>query len=177
MQRGYQKVLVLVVSSLLPLILSKPAEPGDAFLKGGLIFHPRDSDIATRWLVDVGSDYPVNTSETLFLGFDILASVYRIDVRDPSQTAVVARGDGFINIKYKSGRLGARPYAGGGIGLISESFFVSGGNQWLSDMGWHVMGGIEFRSITLELMTQRAFGAEPDTGSNTEYSVLLGFVW
>ncbi len=176
MQRGHRRALVLVAWLLLPLVLPQPAESGDAFLKGGIIFQPRDADFAARWFIDFGSDYPVNLTETLFLGFDIQASVFRIDVA-ANQTATVSRGNGFVNLKYKSGSLGARPYGGGGIGLISSWVFVSGSTEWVNDMGWHLMGGIEFRSIAVELMVQRAFGSDPDTGPDTEYSVLLGFVW
>jgi hypothetical protein len=72
----------LFLAALVPALLAVagPALAGDTFLKGGVIFQPRDVGFEGRWRAAFGSDYPVNFSETLFAGFEVQTSVYRQDV-------------------------------------------------------------------------------------------------
>ena len=86
---------------------SRPADAGDAFLRNGIIFAPRDISFAGRWRAAFGSDYPVNFGETVYVGFELQTSVYR-QVADSERTATVFPGNVFINVKYKSGKIGAR---------------------------------------------------------------------
>lgn len=165
----------LVRAALVPalLALAGPALAGDTFLKGGVIFQPRDVGFEGRWRAAFGSDYPVNFSETLFAGFEVQTSVYRQDVVASGPTATVLPLNGFANIKYKSGSLGARPFGGGGLGLVSQLRFVSNETDWANDIGYHLLGGVELGRLTLELQIQGAF----DSDADTELAAYVGFVW
>ncbi len=165
----------LFLAALVPALLAAagPALAGDTFLKGGVILHPRDVGFEGRWRAAFGSDYPVNFSETLFAGFEMQTSVYRQDLTASGPTATVVPINGFGNIKYKSGSLGARPFGGAGLGLVSNLSFVSNETDWANDIGWHILGGVEFGHLTLELQVQGAFESESDT----EFSAYVGFVW
>jgi hypothetical protein len=145
----------------------------DTFLKGGVIFHPRDVGFEGRWRAAFGSDYPVNFSETLFAGFEVQTSVYRQDVVASGPTATVVPINGFTNVKYKSGSLGARPFGGAGLGLVSNLRFVSNETDWVSDLGYHLLGGVEIGRLSLELQVQGAF----DSDADTEFAAYVGFVW
>ena len=149
------------------------AEAGDAFLRAGVIFHPRDIGFEGRWRGAFGSDYAVNFDETLFIGFEVQTSVYRQDITDSDRTATIVPLNGFVNVKYKSGNIGLRPYAGGGLGMLSQAFILSGGNDWSSDFGFHVLGGVEFGAFNVELQIQRSF----ESGADTSYAVYGGFVF
>lgn len=148
------------------------AEAGDAFFRGGLLFHPTGIDFAQRWFLSIGSDYGLNLDETIFAGVEIQGSAFRQDTTGGS-TAWVIPANGFFNVKYKSPSFGMRPYAGGGIGMVTNFVFVDGSNDWSRELAWHILGGIEFGRTSVELQVQRAF----ETGSTTSYSVLAGFVW
>jgi len=148
------------------------AEAGDAFFRGGLIFYPEGLDFAQRWFLSFGSDYGLNLDETIFAGVEVQGSAFRQDTTVGS-TAWVIPANGFFNIKYKSPSFGLRPYAGGGIGMVTSFVFVDGRNDWERDVAWHVLGGLEFGRTSVELQIQRPF----ESGSSTSYSVLAGFVW
>lgn len=170
---GVKATLEVAVALLVLGLWASPAHAGDAFLRGGVIFHPRDIGFEGRWRAAFGSDYAVNFAETFYVGFEIQTSVYRQDVSGTSSTATVIPANGFVNVKYKSGNIGVRPYGGGGIGLLSTFVVLSGSNDWNNDMGFHFMGGIELGAFSLELQLQRAF----ESGSETSYAVYAGFVW
>jgi hypothetical protein len=165
----------LFTATLVPafLLIAGPALAGDTFLKGGVIFQPRDVGFEGRWRAAFGSDYPVNFSETLFAGFEVQTSVYRQDVVASGPTATVVPLNGFANIKYKSGSLGARPFGGVGLGLVSDLRFVSNQTDWVSDFGYHLLGGVELGRLSLELQIQGAF----DSDADTEFAAYVGFVW
>jgi len=165
----------LFMAALVPAILAVagPALAGDTFFKGGIILHPRDVGFEGRWRAAFGSDYPVNFSETLFAGFEVQTSIYRQDVVASGPTATVVPINGFANVKYKSGSLGARPFAGAGLGLVSILRFVSNETDWGNDVGYHFLGGVEIGRLTLELQVQGAFDANADT----EFTAYAGFVW
>ncbi|MGH9320718.1 MAG: hypothetical protein ACRD21_03005 [Vicinamibacteria bacterium] len=165
--------LAFAMPLLLTFVMAAPASAGDAFLKGGIIFHPRDVGFEGRWRAAFGSDYPVNFSETLFAGFEVQTSVYRQDVQAGGPTATLIPANAFFNVKYKSGSLTTRPFAGFGLGLLSEIRFVSSQTDWRKDFGFHVLGGVEFGRLSLELQIQRAFESEADT----ELAAYVGFVW
>jgi hypothetical protein len=152
---------------------SGPAVAGDAFFKGGVIFEPRDIGFEGRWRASFGSDYPVNFAETIFAGVEMQTSVYRQDVSPSGPTATVMPLNGFANLKYKSGSLGARPFGGAGLGLVSSLQFVSNETDWVTDFGYHLLGGIELGRLVLELQIQGAF--DPDAA--TEFTAYVGFVW
>ena len=155
------------------LLSAGPALAGDTFFKGGVIFHPRDVGFEGRWRAAFGSDYPVNFSETVFAGFEVQTSVFRQDVTPSGPTATVVPFNGFFNVKYKSGNLGTRPFAGAGLGLVSNLTFVSNDTDWTNDFGYHLLGGVEIGRLLLELQIQGAFDADADT----EFAVYAGFVW
>ena len=122
----------------------------------------------------------MNFEETVYVGFEFQTSVYR-EVADSERTAIVFPGNGFINVKYKSGNIGARLYGGGGLGVINTFVLLSGGNDWQSDFGWHVMGGVELDRFSIELQLQRPFSSDASLinhfGSEMTYAVYAGFVW
>ena len=159
--------------ALLLLGVAASASAGDAFLRGGVIFHPRDVEFAGRWRANFGADYAVNFSETIYVGFEIQSSVFRQDVANSERTATLFPANGFINVKYKSGSIGARPYGGGGIGLISTFVLLAGDNSWDNNMGFHLLGGVELGALSLELQLQRAF----ESGSDMTYAIYVGFVF
>ncbi len=166
--RYFRAVLAAAV-----LLAAGPALAGDAFFKGGVILHPRELGFEGRWRAAFGSDYAVNFSETLFAGVEVQTSVYRQDITASGPTATVVPINGFFNVKYKSGSLGARPFAGAGLGLVSALNFVSNETEWANDFGWHILGGVEFGKLTLELQIQGAFESDRDT----EFAAYAGFVW
>jgi hypothetical protein len=51
--------------------------------------------------------------------------------------------------------------------------FVSNETEWANDVGWHILGGVEFGHLLLELQVQGAFDADADT----EFTGYVGFVW
>lgn len=160
---------------VLAMAVVRPNEcsAGDAFLRGGLILSPGGIDSAARWRLAFGSDYPVNFDETLFAGFEGQLSAYRQDVVGVDRTATFFPANAFVNVKYKSGGLGVRPYGGGGIGLVGSFLLLSGGNDWSRDLGFHVLGGVELGRLGLELQLQRAFAS----GADTTFTAYAGFVW
>lgn len=163
------------------VLLPSPVGAGDAFFRGGVVFEPRDIGFEGRWRVAFGSDYPANFTETVYVGFEIQTSVFRQDVAESMRTATLIPANGFINVKYKSGNIGVRPYGGGGLGLISTFVVLSGGNDWHSDFGWHLMGGVELGRFSVELQLQRPFSSDASAvnqfGSEMTYAVYAGFVW
>ena len=161
------------VALLFTVLGSTPASAGDAFLKGGVIFEPRDLGFEGRWRAAFGSDYAVNFGETVYVGFELQTSVYRQDVVSSTRTATIFPANAFINVKYKSGNIGARPYGGGGLGLISTFTLLSGNNDWDSDVGFHLLGGVELGAFSVELQLQRPFAS----GSEMTYALYAGFVW
>lgn len=161
---------------------SSPAAAGDAFLRGGVIFSPRDIGFEGRWRIALGSDYAVNFGETIYVGFELQSSVFRQDVADTARTATLFPANGFVNVKYKSGTVGSvRPYGGGGLGLISTFVLLSGGNDWESDFGFHFVGGVELSRLSVELQIQRPFSSDASMvnqfGSTMTYALYVGFVW
>ena len=157
---------------LLFLSVAANATAGDAFFRGGIIFHPRTTDLADRWYVSFGSDYAVNLGETAYFGFELQTAVYR-DPISAGVTATIVPANGFINAKYKAPTFTARPYIGGGIGLVSDFVFAEGTNDWNRNSAFHFMGGIELGRASAELQIQRNF----ESGSEVMYSILFGFVW
>lgn len=157
---------------LIALASSTPALAGDAFFRGGIIFHPTDLGIEGRWRVDFGSDYAVNYSETVYVGFEVQTSVYRQDVMGGGSATFVPL-DGFVNVKVKSGNIGARPYGGGGLGLISQFSRIEGDFDWDNALGFHLLGGVDLGRLSLELQMQRAF----ESGSATTWAAYAGFLF
>ena len=176
-----QRISSAAVAVVFLTLWSTLAGAGDAFLRGGVIVSPRDIEFEGRWRIGFGSDYPVNFEETIYVGFELQTSVFRQDVADTPRTATLFPANGFINVKYKSGNIGVRPYGGGGLGLISTFILLSGANDWKSDFGFHLVGGVELGRLSVELQLQRPFSSDVATvnqfGSNTTYSLYAGFVW
>ena len=145
----------------------------DKFLRGGIVLHPSDIELAGRWQFTNGVDYPINFSETIHIGFETQTSVYRQDVVGTERTAFLASANGFINAKYKSRNIGLRPYAGVGVGLLNNFTFLSGNNDWSHSIGYHTLVGVELGRIGIELQLQNAF----DSSVRTSYAIYAGFVW
>lgn len=161
-----------IVASAWLWIAAEPAAAGDAFFRGGIIFHPRTTDLADRWFVSFGSDYAMNLNETAFLGFEFQTAFYREPIAQ-TITATVVPGNGFVNIKYKSPSFNLRPYGGGGLGLVSNFIFADGNNRWDRNTAFHVMAGLELGRMSFEFLIQRNF----ESGSDTMLSLLFGLVW
>ena len=155
------------------LCSAPPILAGDAFLKGGVIFQPRDVGFAGRWRLSFGSDYAMNLTETMYLGFELQTSVYRQDILEGGPTATVVPGNALLNVKWKSSSLGARPFFGGGLGLLSTLVLASGNNDWDSSFGFQILGGVEAGHLVVELQVQHAF----ESGSDTSFAAFLGIVW
>jgi hypothetical protein len=170
-QGAASRVRVALMGLTFVSLITSSAMAGDAFFRGGVIFHPRDIGLEGRWRIDFGSDYPVNYAETVFLGFEAQTSVYRADVL--ADTATVIPANGFINVKVKSSKVGLRPYGGGGMGLLSNFVLLSGGSEWSKDFGFQLLGGVELGRLSLELQMQRAF----ESGAPTSWGAYAGFVW
>ena len=159
---------------------STPAASGDAFFRGGVIVSPSDIELEARWRISFGSDYPVDFAETIYVGFELQTSLFQQDVADSSRTATLFPANGFVNVKYKSGDIGLRAYGGGGLGLISTFILLSGANDWESDLGFHLVGGVELGRLSVELQLQRPFSSDAainQFGSNMTYALYAGFVW
>ena len=170
-QWNAREALRCAAVALLFLGLAARSSAGDAFLRGGIIFHPSDLEFAGRWRASFGSDYAVNFSQTIYVGFEVQSSVFRQDVAGSERTATLIPANGFVNVKYKSGTIGARPFGGGGMGLINTFVILAGDNSWNHNMGFHLLGGVELGSLSLEAQLQRAF----ESGSVTSYAFYVGF--
>jgi hypothetical protein len=165
--------LLMAALVLALLVIAIPADAGDAFFKGGVIFAPRDVGFEGRWRLAFGADYPVNFAETLLAGFELQGSVYRQDVVQGGPTATVVPGNAFFNVKYKSSSLELRPFAGAGLGLVGDVRWLSGEFDWNKEFGYHLLGGIEFGRLVVELQILGAFDSEVDT----QWAGFVGFVW
>ena len=163
---------LLVGAAALLASVSRPANAGDAFLRAGAIFHPRDVGFEGRWRVSFGSDYPVNLGETVFVGFEAQTSVYRQDVVGGG-TATFVPLNGLVNVKVKASALDVRPYGGGGIGLLSQFSQIQSDFEWDNDLGFQLLGGIELGRLNLELQLQRAF----QSGAETSFAFFVGFIF
>lgn len=176
MQLHLRRVSRLLVAAMLTAVVLSPANPvfaGDAFVKGGVILHPRDIGFEGRWRAAFGSDYAANFAETLFIGFELQTSVYRQDLAEGGPTATILPANGFVNVKYKSTGLRTRPFGGGGLGLISRFQFASGDTTWDRNFGFHLLGGVELGHLVLELQLQKGFDSE----IATEWAAYAGFVF
>jgi hypothetical protein len=153
------------------LVASQPAFAGDAFLKGSIMFHPRDAHISDRWLLSFGSDYPLNLSETGFLGFELRTALYQQNLGPSSLYVVPAQA--FINGKFKAPTFGIRPYVGGGVGMVSFVNIFEGESSWNREAAVQFIGGVELGAATLELQAMRPM----EDGADYAYFVLFGYIW
>jgi hypothetical protein len=147
---------------------------GDAFLKFGITFDPDLGSFSNKWFVSVGSDWGFHPQGYWGLEFQ---SAYRSETVEDIKVVQVP-ANVFVNFKWKSEAEGVRPYAGGGLGLISSYVKVSGfgesESEWFKDPGFQFMGGVEFnRKLAVELLGQKTF----DEGSDWFWSVLFGLRW
>jgi hypothetical protein len=176
MQLKWRRVSRLLVAATLTAATfgsARPAAAGDAFVKGGVIFYPRDLGFEGRWRAAFGSDYAANFSETLFVGFELQTSVYRQDVAASGPTATILPVNGFVNVKYKSPGMRTRPFGGGGLGLVSRFQFLSGNTNWQKNFGFHLLGGVEVGHLVLEVQLQKGFDSEVET----EWTAYVGVVF
>lgn len=143
---------------------------GDAFLKLGLTFKPDVGGFSDRWMIHVGSDWGV--SEVVFVGLEF-QSAYR---SDPGRTVVPANV--MVNCLWKSEAEEIRPYAGGGVGMVSAyvktEFLGDTEHEWNYNAGLQLMGGVEFnRKWVVELRGQRVL----EEGTKFAWSFLGGIRW
>jgi len=168
-------VAVLALALLASLGTTENALAGDAFFKGGLLFHPDVGGIGDRWFVSVGSDWGVHPMG--FVGFEFQSAYHRDSVPEVlSVTSVPANF--FVNGKWKSEAERFRPYAGAGFGLVSalvrSEFLGISDTSYESHAGFQLMGGVEFnRKYLVELIGQRAFV----DGAQFGWSIAGGFRW
>ena len=153
------------------LLAARPVAAGDAFFKGGFMFHPAGTDLSDRWLLSFGSDYPLNYDETFFLGFELETAYYREPVG--GATVQVVPGHGFLNAKFKGGTRDVRPYAGAGFGAFTFFVFLPDDNRWDRDFAFHLLGGVELGRVAVELSATRSF----ESGEEFRWVLLFGFVW
>jgi hypothetical protein len=147
---------------------------GDAFLKLGLTFDPDLGSFSNRWFISAGSDWGFHPQGFWGLEFQ---GAYRSESEGDIKLQTVP-ANVFVNFKWKSEAEGVRPYAGGGLGLISSYVKLSVGdeseNEWVKDAGFQFMGGVEFnRVFAVELMGQKAF----EEDSVWFWSFLFGIRW
>jgi len=166
-------VLSAVVAAAM-LVSPTAALAGDAFLKLGLIFHPDVGGFADRWFVSAGSDWGAN--DVVFVGLEFQGA-YRTDsFLGIDVTQVPANV--FVNVKWKSEEERIRPFAGGGMGLIStyvkSEFMGDDEHEWVKHAGLQLMGGVEFnRQWVVEILGQR----ELTDGAEFSWSFLGGIRW
>jgi len=170
----FNRVPLSVAALLLTFVfVAIPVDAGDAFFKGGVVFAPRDVGFEGRWRLAFGADYPVNFAETVLAGFKLQSSIYRQDVVEGGPTATIVPGNAFFNVKYKSSSLEVRPFAGAGLGLVGDVRWLSSEFDWNKEFGYHLLGGLEYGRLVLELQITGAF----DSGVDTQWAGFVGFVW
>jgi hypothetical protein len=172
MARLWTKVGLISVVAL--LIAPTTSLAGDAFLKLGLTFDPDPGSFSDSWFVSVGSDWGFHPQ--VFWGLEFQGA-YRSDTFGDVKIRQVP-ANVFVNFKWKSELVGVRPYAGGGLGLISTYVRASSpeesDNEWVKDAGLQFMGGVEFsRKLAVELLGQRAF----EENAPWVWSFLVGLRW
>lgn len=160
----------LVFSVLLATLPIHTAE-ADTSVKGAIIVSPSEVDISNRWFVSFALDSPLNLNETFFWGIEIQSAFYSVTAGN--ETATVVPLNGFLNIKAKSDKFNARPYAGFGFGMAT--FFATEGENttWNRQLGLHFLGGVELGSFAVEFMAQRRL----ESGARFNYSILFGLHW
>jgi opacity protein-like surface antigen len=166
------RVSILVVVAI--LIAPATSLAGDAFLKLGITFEPDLGDISDKWFISAGSDWGFHPQG--FWGLEFQGS-YRTETENGAKATWVP-ANVLLNFKWKSEAEEVRPYAGAGVGLISNYFKLSYNGQeeseWIKDAGFQFMGGVEFnRRFAVELMGQRIF----EEGADWLWSFLAGIRW
>jgi opacity protein-like surface antigen len=144
---------------------------GDAYVKLGITVHPDLGDFSNRWFFSGGSDWGFRPQA--FWGIEFQGA-YRSEEEGGIKVTQVP-ANVLFNLKWKSEEEGVRPYAGGGLGLISSYVKVEGfgdeENEWIKDAGFQFMGGVEFnRAFAVEFLGQRVF----DDDADWFWSVLFG---
>jgi hypothetical protein len=126
------------------LLAPANARAGDAFLKLGITFDPDLGRFSNKWFVSVGSDWGFYPQ--VFWGLEF-QSAYRSETEGDIKVQVVP-ANVLVNFKWKAETENIRPYAGGGLGLISSYVRTSGFGEsehdWVTDGGFQFMGGVEF---------------------------------
>ena len=169
-------------------LLAVEAAAGEAFLKGGIDL--RDSSasgwgLADRWLVSVGYDW--QAARFAHLGFEVQSGYQSFAIGGKIQAKVVPL-NAFFNLRVTSDAPAWRPYAGGGVGLMSQfdwervPFFPEVVNtfHYHRDLGVHFFGGIQIhRRFFFEYMAQTALGETSLVGTAYRWSHLLmgGVIW
>ena len=142
------------------------AQASDAFFKGGFMLKPSDADLSDRWLLGFGSDYVI--AEQFSLGFECQTAYYSDSSFHPTVHYVPL--DLFANVKYKAPFGGARPFVGGGLGLIS-TFFNAGKSDYISDFGFHIVGGVEIGSEEGKALLLELQGEQNLSGNNAPFTI------
>jgi hypothetical protein len=168
-------VLAIVVT----LVLPATTFAGDAFVKLGINLATSQDmadlgGFADRWFFSGGTEWGW-IEERGFVGFDIQTAVHSMDFT--GGTVRVVPFNLFGTVKWKSAAQTVRPYAGGGVGLMSqwvkvEDTMGNSAQDYFSDTGMEFMGGVEFdRKFVTEFMGQKVF----QDGAPWLYSVLFGY--
>jgi opacity protein-like surface antigen len=170
-----QWVSVLALALLAALATPQSSTAGDAFFKGGLLFHPDVGGIGDRWFLSVGSDWGV--APMGFLGVEFQSAYHSEGVSGLASVKSVP-ANFFFNGKWKSEAEALRPYAGAGIGLVSAivrtEFLGITDTTYERSTGFQLMAGVEFnRKFLFELVGQRAF----TDGAQFGWSIAGGFRW
>lgn len=163
-----------VLAIILTFVAPAMTFAGDAFVKLGINMNNDLGGFADRWFFSGGTEWGW-IEEVGFVGFDIQTAVHSMDVTGGTIRTVPLNL--FGTVKWKSPDQAIRPYAGGGVGLMSEWVKVedTSGNSfqdYFTDTGFEFMGGVEFdRKFVTEFMGQRVF----EGGAPWLWSVLFGY--
>jgi hypothetical protein len=143
----------------------------DTSIKGGFVLHPSERDFSDRWLMTFSLEKPLNIHETFFWGIELQSAFYSIDMG--RESAQVLPANGFLNVKWKADKFVTRPYAGAGLGMVTDFIFAGEEKSWNRQIGIHFIGGIEYGRLVAELQMQRRFVE----GDSFSYILLFGLVW
>lgn len=165
----------------LVVLLVAPATSfaGDAFVKLGITLDepafagraPLDG-LGDRWFFSGGTAWGV-VEESIFLGFDIQTAVHTgPDVRVGGEEVRSVPLNLFGTATWKAPTQSVRPYAGIGLGWMSEWAKVNTGQfmdeqEHFSDFGMEIHGGVELdRKFAVEIQGQKPFGDAPTSLQN-----------
>lgn len=174
-----KKVGVTLALVLSLVVVVQPAAAGEAFFKGGYFFSPSSlGDAGDKWFVALGSDYDL--SDVGYLGFEIQGA-YRSNTVPGVASLKTIPVNALVTGKWKMDREKIRPFAGGGLGLVSavvrtssQTPLLASNTTYVRNAGIQLQGGAEFNDKWLaEFVGQRSFA----TGAQWSWGFAGGLRW
>ena len=158
----HKQIRFIRVALIVAFLGISPVCFSDSFLKLGIEVHPADDELTDRWLLSAGHDF--HTAPSFYLGFEFAGGFYT-DKIGPEESRQIAPINAFFNLKYKASNGGVRPFAGAGLGLMSEIHSQGIRHEYTTDLGLHFLGGLEFgaasgNAFLLELQAQKNLSTE-----------------